>query len=275
MNKIRAFFEGLMYVVIGIVGLRIGHYLYSYIVYDKILRGDILSSPLFDSPQEQAIDYIKETGILYLGISWLVIILISVLAIKLSKEKVFDHITFISGPTDVVMGVLAGLGAVLFTFTIGQIMSMFFDLSGLQAEESVLFYDNLLLTFLSVGIGIPFFEELFFRGIVMNRFSHTGNGFISILTTSICFLISHFDLYQGIYLIPLTIITGLAVYQTKSLMVGVVIHMVFNAMNIWMNLYYEFDYQLGQLLIICVLGFMVMTFALSRMSDEPLVKHSS
>lgn len=274
MSKLHAFFEGLMYVVIGIVGLRIGHYLYSYIIYDKILRGDIIASPLFDSPQEQAIAYIQETGILYISISWLAIILLSVLAIKLTKQKVFDRIAFFSGPTDVVMGILAGVGTVLFTFTVGRIMSMFFDLSVFEPSKPVLFYDNLPLTLVSVGVVIPLFEECFFRGIVLNRFSHTRNGFIAVFVTGVCFLLSHFDLYQGIYLIPLTVMTGLAVYQTKSLMVGIVIHMVFNAMNMWMSLYYELDYQLGQLLIICVIGFMVMTFALTKMSDEPLDRKS-
>ncbi len=96
-------------------------------------------------------------------------------------------------------------------------------------------------SFLSVTIS-PFWEELFFRGILQNYFSQKTKAWLAILLTSLIFGLFHFSFRSGIDLgfynaFLGSLFTGYFYYRTRSLSLAFILHAANNFSIVLLRLF--------------------------------------
>ena len=100
--------------------------------------------------------------------------------------------------------------------------------------------NNILLLFYGIGIVQPIFEELVFRGLLFKGLHENLGGALTIIITSILFVIPHIQYDLSILLLvlfPNALILGLCRLKTKSLTIPIILHCANNiftlALGIW------------------------------------------
>lgn len=268
MRKVRLLIEGLLFFVIAMGIQRICYYLYSYLVYHYALASNIEGLGL--SLEEKTMYYVDRTEIFYIISGWLISMGLILFILNMTKQPLLDLTAHKLRPVNMILSLVLGLALVLCIESLAQFMSSV--LGHIYMGNQMIVFDDLLVTFLVVGILLPVFEEVFFRGLLLNRLAHMNMPVLAILLQAVLFSISHLNLTQGIYLLPLGLVCGIAVYKSKSLLAGVIIHVVFNGINLYMNHFIAWEYELGQLLLMIVLGGFLIVFSLSQMRIRVLVK---
>ncbi|MDA3847594.1 MAG: type II CAAX endopeptidase family protein [Vallitaleaceae bacterium] len=266
MNKTRALFESLLFVFIALLIQRMSYYSYSFYVFEKVKSGEIIVSIAGSTIQEQAIKYINETAIFYIIIGWLIAIALVVFTIKVSKQPLLDQLGHRPRFVNIFLAIIIGIGTVFLTYAIVHLSAEFFNVS--YDSDTIIYYDSIWITIVALGLIIPFIEEFFFRGLILNNLSNLNSFLLIILIQSLFFSISHFNLYQAIYLIPLGFVAGYSVLKTRSFWIAVIIHLVFNGINLYMTLFNQYEYQFGQLLILFVLGMVLIVFGIDKLQGK-------
>ncbi len=87
---------------------------------------------------------------------------------------------------------------------------------------------QVLVALLLTVIIAPIFEEILFRGLVMNEFLGIMRPWAAITLQGILFGITHMALFQSIFAGVLGILLGVIYYNTKSIKMSCVFHCVFN-----------------------------------------------
>ena len=85
-----------------------------------------------------------------------------------------------------------------------------------------------IIYFISIAVAPAIFEELLFRGIIMQSLRRFGDYF-AVIVSSVLFALIHGNLIQGPYSLLLGMFIGYFVIYTGSLWTGVAIHFVNNA----------------------------------------------
>lgn len=98
-----------------------------------------------------------------------------------------------------------------------------------QVIESIMGGNSFVLTFLTVGILVPMFEELLMRGLVFNELRRNINLKVAIILQALIFGIYHGNMLQFIYASILGLFLGLAYVWTDSLWAPIIIHILFNS----------------------------------------------
>jgi len=268
MNKTRALFESLLFVFIALLIQRMSYYSYSYYIFEKVKAGEIVVNIAGSTIQEQAINYINETAIVYIIGGWIIAIILVVFTIKISKQPLLDVLGHRPRFVNMILAIIIGIGTVFLTYAIVHLSAEFFNIS--YDSDTIMYFDSIWITIIALGFVIPFIEEFFFRGLIMNNLSRLSSYTMIILIQSLFFSVSHFNLYQGIYLFPLGIIVGYSVLKSKSFWIAVIIHIVFNGINLYMTLFNQFEYQLGQLLVLFVLGGVLIVYGLDKLQGKKI-----
>jgi uncharacterized protein len=115
-----------------------------------------------------------------------------------------------------------------------------------------------IIILLSVGILIPIFEEMLFRGLIFNELRKGSHIIFAIITQAVLFGIFHGNILQGIYASILGVILALVYLWTGSLWASVVAHVIFNTTS----LFYSLINQLQNQLILMVVGFIMFVLPL-------------
>jgi len=92
---------------------------------------------------------------------------------------------------------------------------------------------NLPIAILGIGIVVPIFEEMLFRGFLLKGLKDAWGGHIAVWVSSIIFVIVHGAQYEPILLLillPLALILGYSRLYSKSLIVPIVIHVLNNSL---------------------------------------------
>ena len=135
-------------------------------------------------------------------------------------------------------------GAILIAFGLQAIAALvmkipfpsaLFEIYG--RNMSINISDNIILTLITVGILVPFFEEIFFRGVIYNELSTGGGFWFANFFQSLAFAVLHFDIIQGTYAFFIGFALGAVMKIGKSLYISVIIHIIFNASNILFGQY--------------------------------------
>lgn len=91
------------------------------------------------------------------------------------------------------------------------------------------------ILFIQVAVFAPIFEELWFRGLVMESLRPYGNGF-AIFISAILFGVTHGNFAQFFYAMTLGIILGYLAVSTNSIVTTTIIHAMFNSIAGLMSL---------------------------------------
>jgi membrane protease YdiL (CAAX protease family) len=94
--------------------------------------------------------------------------------------------------------------------------------------------------FAAAGLLIPFFEELFYRGLIQTSLLRTGSPALAIVITSLLFGMAHLASGNAPVNVPavtvLSLGLGYVYYRTRSLWASVALHAVFNLYNLTLTL---------------------------------------
>ncbi|MCY6960070.1 CPBP family intramembrane glutamic endopeptidase [Clostridium brassicae] len=122
--------------------------------------------------------------------------------------------------------------------------------------------------FISVCIVAPIFEEVLFRGIILNGMAKALNEKVAIVISSFLFALMHMNLVQGINAFLLGAILGIIYLKTKSIYLSIFAHLINNTLGILISAYMEnlklANYFLFQFIVtfigiaIMILGFFIL-----------------
>lgn len=87
-----------------------------------------------------------------------------------------------------------------------------------------------VLTFVQLAVIAPIFEELWFRGLVMESLRPYGNGF-AIFVSAILFGLTHSNFEQFFYAAALGVFLGYIAVSTRSIVTTTVMHAMFNSIS--------------------------------------------
>lgn len=107
-----------------------------------------------------------------------------------------------------------------------------------QALETIIGQRKFLITLLSVGIFIPVFEEILFRGLIFNELRNSTNLFFAVIIQSLIFGIVHVNTLQVLYTFAGGIILALIYIRVKSIWAPILIHVLWNSTSVslgWFN----------------------------------------
>ena len=100
--------------------------------------------------------------------------------------------------------------------------------------------NNILLLFYGIGIAQPIFEELLFRGLLFKGLNERLGGSLTIIVTSILFVIPHIQYDFSILILvlfPNALILGLCRLKTKSLTIPIILHCVNNIFTLMIGIW--------------------------------------
>lgn len=120
----------------------------------------------------------------------------------------------------------------LITMLIGSLFSET-DLNRSFNTVNELSADNMTcaaVLFVQLAVIAPIFEELWFRGIVMESLRPYGNGF-AIFVSALLFGLTHANFQQFFYATALGICLGYIAQATKSIVTTTVMHAIFNSIS--------------------------------------------
>lgn len=195
--------------------------------------------------------------------AWLLVTLVLVIVtvvLKLSIKKTF----YLKLPalSQVLAALISGFGLVLLVNGVANVLA-----TALELEIEVIKSQGMRgytwpMLLLLVGILIPIFEELFFRGFILSRLLDVFNPSQVVVLSALLFSMAHFNLVQGLYLLPVGLLAGFLVMKSKSIASSVVLHSVFNITNIYIYNVGNFSYNLSQMLVISLIGLVLIIFSL-------------
>ena len=88
-----------------------------------------------------------------------------------------------------------------------------------------------VVAFISVCLIAPIFEEVIFRGIILEQLSKKNNIIKSLLVSSLLFGIMHFNIHQGVHAFFIGLIFGYIYIKTNSLILAMFLHFINNFIN--------------------------------------------
>lgn len=126
-----------------------------------------------------------------------------------------------------------------YAYSIGRLVSHIEINPMIQKAFEELAESPIILIF-SVSVVAPIFEEIIFRGIILNgMFRKLNSKVIAIIISSLLFALMHMNLVQGINAFLLGILLGYIYLKTKSIHLSIFAHFINNTIGIMISVYME------------------------------------
>lgn len=273
MRKLRALLEAGLLMGIAYLIYEIMFFVYNYIVYRGINEGwvfiDIEPYLHLSNYEAVALGYVKDHPLEYMLLCWVFIAVMFLLLAIIAREqaqKTFNlySLRLVNGFASVFVGlglVFAINGIVRFISETTKLEFDFMNLDNLDAY-------NIVYLFVIVGIVIPVFEEFFFRGVLLSRLRNGYGVFLTVVLSSVLFSVSHFNIVQSIYVLPVGLLAGYLVCETGSVFSAIWLHIAYNVVNIYLAKIDFFKYNSVQILVMILMGFVLMIFGMSQIRRD-------
>ena len=124
-----------------------------------------------------------------------------------------------------------------------------------QATVGTLF-ETSPLTLLYVVLLSPLGEELIFRGLTLQFGRRAMPALFANMIQAVLFGLYHWNLVQGIYAFVMGFVFGVVVIKLGSLWTAIIMHVVLNAVGLWMNAYLNLDFS-------ALVGIVIFLFSLA------------
>lgn len=98
--------------------------------------------------------------------------------------------------------------------------------------SALLTANNFFISILSFGLIVPIFEEILFRGLVFTELKNNINIYAAVFIQALLFAIYHGNVHQASYTFFLGLIAGITCLWTYSLWSSIIIHVIFNSINV-------------------------------------------
>lgn len=275
MTKLKGILVACLFLAITFLVHKISYYLYSLIIFKLVEKDQPFILSLINgevTKEEKAMRLINDTQVLYILLGWLITLTLIFLVYRLSKQKPFEIISKRLGIINLLFSVIIGIGLVLITNGALNLIGAFINLPVIDYGLEGSLMKGMLFT-LVVGVLTPIAEEIMYRGLIMGKlledFQPVG---FAVVTQALAFSLSHFNLIQSVFVFPLGLLTGLAVAKTKSIWSGFVIHISFNLANLFLLGTESFATNIGQLIILFVLGIFLCSVGYEKLMSRR-IKH--
>ena len=134
--------------------------------------------------------------------------------------------------------ILVGVGVSAFANIITGNIGIFFESFGIRISSPEIQYPDgifgFLLSFIAIAVTPALTEEFATRGMVMGSSREFGQGF-ALIASATFFSLMHGNLVQIPFAFIMGIVIGFAVIKTGSLLTGIIIHFINNAVSVSMN----------------------------------------
>lgn len=127
---------------------------------------------------------------------------------------------------------------------------------------------RITISILTVGILVPIFEEVLFRGIVYGAFNHIFNSWLAIIMQAIIFALIHRNSMQCIYTFFLAIVLGFFYNWNKNIIYCFAIHIIFNVFGTYILPYVVWSNNL--VIVSCIAS--ILLLGISLLSQHLLIK---
>ncbi|WP_186380822.1 CPBP family intramembrane glutamic endopeptidase [Paenibacillus xylanexedens] len=91
---------------------------------------------------------------------------------------------------------------------------------------------QMIIAVIAIGLIIPFFEELLFRGLLFTTLSNKYGAWWALIISSVIFGMLHGGVFIATSIFGL--VFGFIFYKTKSLIPGIVLHMIWNSLSVFL-----------------------------------------
>ncbi|HRH69119.1 MAG TPA: type II CAAX endopeptidase family protein [Flavobacteriales bacterium] len=106
--------------------------------------------------------------------------------------------------------------------------------SGMMERLLTSSLDSTYVTIIAIGVLVPLFEELIFRGLMFSKLEAEFNSNVAVVVTSVLFLLVHlqYSVLVLLVMLPLALILGMVRYRTGSVWPSFIIHSLNNLAGI-------------------------------------------
>ena len=105
------------------------------------------------------------------------------------------------------------------------------------SQASQFTQDTSIISFLAIVIMAPIAEEIFFRGLVLSRFSKSMPIVVSIILQAIIFGLIHGTVLWFSYATIIGLVLGLLAYKQKSILGCMILHFSINGLSFMINIF--------------------------------------
>lgn len=207
-----------------------------YIDDHGIFDVDLTQESLLSNPEFSRMigDIMSKFPVIYI-LTTIVTLLVVMITFAIRKDKFKGYVRFVrikwisrDSLMILILGVFLNMitTGVIYTFFLvsfeetNNIMDVIFsNLSG----------DMFVWLIIMMVIVAPFFEEIIFRGIILNDFRKATRLWVAITIQALAFGIFHMNLMQGVYATILGLVLGLVYLKYRSIWFPILLHFSFNA----------------------------------------------
>lgn len=154
-----------------------------------------------------------------------------------------------------------GLNVIAIEIAVSPLLERFADNHSSTINSIVA--GDIYVVFLVVGVLAPIFEELMYRGVILNELLSGRRFFAANLLQALVFGIMHQNVIQGTYAAVLGFILGCAYKMTESIYMTMLTHFLFNASNLlvakYINMLFREKHFITSGLLALVLAFILMS----------------
>ncbi|EEG76073.1 CPBP family intramembrane glutamic endopeptidase [Dethiobacter alkaliphilus] len=134
----------------------------------------------------------------------------------------------------------------------------------IMAEQS------LVVLLLGIGIIVPIFEEILFRGIIFTRLREDFPLQMALVLQAVLFALFHGNLFQISYALPAGILLGYIYLWTGSIWVPIVIHMAWNSASVIVSSFLE-EFPMMLSVVVSVVSLLLLVFAVKYFYNNRII----
>lgn len=121
---------------------------------------------------------------------------------------------------------------------------------------------------IAVSIAAPFFEEIVFRGIILNDFRKIFPIWLAILTQALLFGFFHGNWIQGVYATLLGIVLGIVYYKYRSIWAVIVLHFSYNTISLLIDQWLHENLNTTNIIVIGMVGTLLFGYFMFRLFNK-------
>lgn len=106
------------------------------------------------------------------------------------------------------------------------------DVATAETLNNLVLNGSLFMTLISVGVVVPFCEEVVFRGSILKNLTSNISLKWAVVIQALCFSLYHMNIVQAVPTFMLGLLAGIAVVYTNSIWSAVIIHIVNNSLAV-------------------------------------------
>ena len=165
---------------------------------------------------------------------------------------------------------IVGFGGFFNILIIGLVdLAIIYFPIGKQLEEfekmmAPMMQSGFLPILIAVSISAPFFEEILFRGIILNDFKKVFPVWLAILTQALLFGFFHGNWIQGVYATVLGIVLGIVYYKYRSIWAVILLHFSYNTLSLLLDQWLHENLNTTNIILFGTVGTIVFGYFMIR-----------